>query len=66
MVGSTAPPCVRRDDAAALELGEIAACGHRRDAEELFELGHGHGAVCAQPLGDLAAAGLGKHAGAFI
>ena len=54
------------DDAAALELGEVAAGGHRRDAEALLDLGDGHGAGRAQPLGDLAAAGLGEHAGPFI
>ena len=54
------------DDAAALQLGEIAAGGHRRHAEALLDLGDGHGAVCAKPFGDLAAAGLGEHAGAFI
>ena len=39
-------------DAAPLELVEVAARGHRRDAELGLEGGHRHAAVLAQALGD--------------
>jgi hypothetical protein len=48
-------------DALALELGEIAPGGHRRDAEAGLELRDGHGAGVAQQLGDRGPARDGQH-----
>ena len=53
-------------DAATLELGQVAARRHRRHAEALLELGHGHRAGRAQPVRDLAPARLGQHTGPFV
>src|SRR3954451_20302195 len=49
------------DEAAALELVEVAARGHRRDAEARLDLRDGHRARTAHRLGDLLAAGLREH-----
>src|SRR3954466_5750134 len=49
------------DEAAALELVEVAARGHRRDAEARLDLRNGHRAGTAHRLGDLLAAGLREH-----
>ena len=45
----------------ALELHQVAAGGHRRDAELGLDLGHGDGAGFAQQRGDRRSAGDGEH-----
>jgi hypothetical protein len=53
-------------DAAALELGQVAAGGHRRDAEQLLDLGHRDRARGAHAVGDRAPARLGQYAGTLV
>ena len=48
-------------DALALELGEVAAGGHRRHAEARLDLGDGHGARVTQQVGDRGPARHGQH-----
>ena len=64
--GTSAAPIVELRDAAALELGQVAAGGHRRDAEELLDLGDRDRARGAHPVGDLATARLGQDTGTLI
>jgi hypothetical protein len=49
------------DHAAALELGQVAARGHPRDAVALPDLGDRDRAGRLQALGDLNPARLGEH-----
>jgi hypothetical protein len=49
----------------ALEAGEVAPRGHRRDAELLLELGDGHGAGAPQALDDRGPPGVGQEAAGF-
>ena len=47
--------------ALALEVGEVAPRGHRRDAEALLELAHGDRARAAQQVRDRSTTGLRQH-----